>query len=480
MSNYQSILRTANYIAGSWHETGTGETLTVVDKFTQQTIAELPMASEAQMEQAIQAAEAGFNVIRSWSAGKRAEHLTRLRDLLAKHQDAFVDLIVAEAGKPLGYSQAEIARCLSTLNIAIEEATRMTGEVVAMDFAGGTGKRAHTNRVPVGPVACISPFNFPLNLALHKIAPALACGCSVVLKPAPQSPLTCLAFAQLIEDAGYPAGVASILVCDIPEAQKMVTDPRFKLLSFTGSPQVGWYLKTIAGEKKVALELGGNASVIVDESADVAKAAKLTATGAYLYAGQICISTQRVYVHEKVYSEFRDKLLVAMEQLKSGDPTSSEVINGPIIDAGHLERISSWVEEAKAAGAEVLAGGEVSNAQGNVYAPTLLTNTTTAMKVVSEEVFGPVAIIEPIADFKEGIKRTNDSKFGLQAGIFTNRIDHMKLAHDELDVGGVIVNNVPGFRIDNMPYGGVKASGLGREGVRYAIDDMTEIRLLVY
>jgi len=480
MSAYENILKSANYINNEWLTDGTGSTLKVVDKFTQETMAEIPLATEAQMEQAIVSAEHSFKSFRKWSAGKKAEYLVKLKDALEAKKEEFAHLIVAEAGKPIGYARAEVARCLVTLETAAREAMTFSGEMVPLDYGAGTGKTAFTKRFPIGPIACISPFNFPLNLALHKIAPALACGCTIVLKPAPQSPLTCLAFAALCEEVGYPAGVINILVCDIPVAEKMVVDPRLKMLSFTGSPQVGWYLKNIAGQKKVALELGGNAAVIVDETSDLKEAATKTANGAFLYAGQICISTQRIYVHEKVYADFKNNLVEAINQLHAGNPEDEKVTVGPIIDKGHFDRINDWVNEAKADGAEILTGGKVAHEDGNVYAPTLLTNTSKGMKVVDEEVFGPVAILEKVASFEEAIERTNDSQFGLQAGVFTNRVDHMKMAHEELEVGGIIINNVPGFRLDSMPYGGVKASGLGREGIRYAMEEMTEPRLMVY
>ena len=363
---------------------------------------------------------------------------------------------------------------------AATETVRFGGEVVPIDFGAGTGKTAYTKRFPVGPVLCITPFNFPLNLALHKIGPALAAGCSVILKPPPQAPLTALAFAKLVEEAGYPGGVLNVLVCDIPEAEIMVKDDRIKMISFTGSDKVGWHLKNICGRKKIALELGGNASVIVDDSADVDTAAKSIASGAFLYAGQICISTQRILVHNLVYEKFMDSLLGYVKLIKVGDPMEAGVTVGPVIDKENLVRIKEWVDEAIEKGAKVLIGGEVLREKNNLYKPTLVTDTEKEMKIVSREVFGPVATIEKIETFQEGVNKANDSDYGLQTGIFTNDLDHMKEAHENLEVGGVIINNVPGFRIDNMPYGGVKSSGFGREGIRYVMEEMTEPRLIVY
>jgi glyceraldehyde-3-phosphate dehydrogenase (NADP+) len=477
---FADILQTHNYIGGQWLAQGTGETLAVRHKYSQALMAEVPMATEGQMEQAIKAAQAGFQVLRRWSAGARADHLYALRDRLATEKEWFAQLITAEAGKPIDYARGEIDRCLFTLGEAAAEALRFAGEALNVDFAAGTGHTALTRRFPIGPIAAISPFNFPLNLALHKLAPALAVGNSLVMKPSPYAPLTLLAFTRLIEEVGYPAGAVNVLVCDISVAEKMVRDERIHMLSFTGSPKVGWHLKSIAGRKRVTLELGGNAAVIVDHPVDLDQTAEIVAKGAYLYAGQICISTQRIYVLDEVWEAFIPKLIAAINALATGDPAEARISNGPIIDEQHFSRISKWVEEARKAGAKVLTGGEVISQAQRLYAPTLLTDTRRDMKVVCEEAFGPVAIVERVADFQAAVHAVNDSEYGLQAGVFTNRFDHMKQAHEELEVGGVMINQIPGFRVDTMPYGGVKGSGFGREGIRYAMEDMTEPRLLVY
>lgn len=470
-----------NYINGAFQDTGSDKTLTVYHKFNGSVIAEVPYATEAQMEAAIQGSVKGFHSLASWSAGSRSDLLARIREGLLARREEFVDMIIAEAGKPRSYAETEIDRCAVTLLTAVEEAKRFDGEMINIDFLNGQGKTAFTRRFPIGPIAAISPFNFPLNLALHKIAPAIAAGCSLVLKPSPQSPLVTLMFAEVCHEAGMPEGGLNVLVADIPEAEKMVRDERMKMLSFTGSPQIGWHLKNIVGKKKVALELGGNAAVLVDDTAkDIHRIAKLTAFGSFLYAGQICISTQRIFVHEGIWDTFLPELIEATKATPAGDPNDAANTVGPIIDNGHLKRIASWVQEAVDAGAQVLAGGEILNNDQNLYAPTLLTNTSKGMKVNDEEIFGPVAIVEKVKDFKEGINRINDSKFGLQAGVFTNSLDHMKHAFEHLEVGGVMMNNIPGFRIDNMPYGGVKDSGYGREGIRYAMEEMTEPRLLVF
>ncbi|MCB0480063.1 MAG: aldehyde dehydrogenase family protein [Flavobacteriales bacterium] len=480
-SSFDKIVSTSNYINGKWHSKGNGKNLQVIDKYTQEEIAQVPFCSTDQMEEAIQSSVMAFKELKNWSAGQRSEALEKIRIALVENQEAFAQLIAAEAGKPIGYARNEMARCVDTLKTAVSETLRFDGEMVPMDYNNGAGKVAFTRRFPIGPIAAISPFNFPLNLALHKIAPAIACGCTIVLKPAPQTPLVALAFAKLVDDLNcLPKGALSVLVADIPEAEKLVTDPRMAMLSFTGSPQIGWHLKNIIGKKKVALELGGNASVIIDESADLPLAAKLTAIGAFLYAGQICISTQRILVHQNVFNAFKVLLIKEVEALKVGDPRDEKVMIGPIIQPVHVKRISDWVSEAVAAGAEILTGGKVINEQNGLYAPTLLTNTKKGMKVCDLEAFGPIATLESFGTFQDAIDQTNDSTFGLQAGVFTNQFDQVKKAHQELEVGGVMINNIPGFRIDSMPYGGVKDSGLGREGIKYTMEEMTEPRLLVY
>jgi acyl-CoA reductase-like NAD-dependent aldehyde dehydrogenase len=479
MGDFTRILKSGNYIAGGWKTEGAGRHV-VRDKYTGAVLVELPLASAEQMEAAITSAVAAKRDFQGWSAGKRAAQLGKVLALLEARREDFVDLIVREAGKPLSYARNEVERGMGTLRIAVGEATRFGGEYVPMDFGVGEGKTAVARRFPVGVVAGITPFNFPLNLVLHKVAPALAVGCPIIVKPAPQAPATALALAGLMAEAGYPAGFFQALVCENAVAERLVKDERIAMLSFTGSDTVGWHLKNIAGKKKVALELGGNAAVVVDESVDVARAAALTCTGSFTYAGQTCISVQRIYVVEAVRQAFEAELLKNIMQVKSGNPQEEGVLNGPIIDQVHLERIDAWVKEAVAAGARVLAGGNIMDAQHHIFAPTLLTGTHPGMKVWSEEVFGPVKVLESVASFEEGLERVNESRFGLQAGVFTNRVDRMKLAHERLEVGGIVIGGMPGFRMDNMPYGGIKDSGLGREGVRYAMEDMTEGRLLVF
>jgi glyceraldehyde-3-phosphate dehydrogenase (NADP+) len=478
--NLTSLLTPANHINGSWSFEGDCTFTTVVDKYHGTELARIPNATEAQMEEAIAAAYASREALRKLSAGERSAKLEALASLIAKHEEELAMLIVKEGGKPLGYTKAEIARCVTTVRTAAAETLRFTGESVALDYGAGAGKTAFTKRFPIGVIAAITPFNFPLNLVLHKVAPAMAVGCPVVLKPAPQAPLSAIALGKLMEEIGWPTGAFSVLMCDVPVAEKLVKDDRVAMLSFTGSDKVGWHLKAICGKKKVALELGGNASVIIDEGVDLAAAAKTVAIGANIYAGQTCISTQRIYVVNSVFAEFRDLLVKEYAALKAGDPSDASVTVGPIIDKGHFERISSWVDEAMKAGAQLLSGGQAVDAARNVYAPTLLSGTDPGMRVSCAEVFGPVAILEPVNDFNEAIAKVNDSTYGLQAGVYTNNFAHVKQAHEELEVGGVIINNVPGFRVDSMPYGGIKDSGLGREGVKYAMEEMSEPRLIVY
>ncbi|MEM7656151.1 MAG: aldehyde dehydrogenase family protein [Bacteroidota bacterium] len=474
------LLSDQHFLNGTWQTGRSSTTLQIQDAYSGELLADILTLSAEQMEAAIQASVEGFQALKSWSAQRKSQALEQLANLLEAQAEAFAQLIAAEAGKPIWYARGEIKRCLLTLRTAAAEALRFGGEVVPLDFAAGEGRQAFTRRFPIGPIAAISPFNFPLNLALHKIAPALAVGCSILLKPSPYAPLSALAFARLVEQTDLPAGAVQVVLADIPEAELMVRDERLKMLSFTGSPGVGWKLKSLAGKKRVCLELGGNAAVYVDESADLATAAKRIALGAYLYAGQICISTQRIYVHEAVRADFQELLLAEIQQLPVGDPADDSVRIGPLIAAVHLKRVQNWVVEAMEEGASCLLGGKVLDEPHLLYAPTLLTDTRPEMNVVAEEVFGPVAILESVPSFEAGLAAINDSRFGLQAGIFTHRLAHLRQAHEQLEVGAVLMNEIPGFRVDSMPYGGAKDSGFGREGICYAMEEMTEPRLLVY
>jgi glyceraldehyde-3-phosphate dehydrogenase (NADP+) len=476
----KSLILNGSYINGELYYESTNDHLEVVDKYSKAQLASIPFIDSQGMNKALESADTAFESLSKMSSGERAEKLFKLKELLDKKKKDFAELISAEAGKPITYAIAEVERCLTTISLAAEEARRFCGETIAVDYGAGTGKTAYTKPFPIGVIACISPFNFPLNLALHKIAPALAVGNSVVLKPSPYAPLSALAMAKLIDKAGFPKGSVNVVICEVPLAEKLIKDERVKMISFTGSPAIGWHLKSISGKKKIILELGGNAAVIIDRTADLDLAAKKVAVGAYLYAGQICISTQRIYVDNSVYVDFKKKLVSEIAKLEIGDPRLEKTQVGPLIDKVHLQRVNAWVKEAITEGATVLTGGKILDDNSNIFAPTLLENTNKEMKVCKNEVFGPVAILEKVQFFDEAIQKVNDSNFGLQAGLFTNQIDQMKYAFDHLEVGGLMINNIPGFRVDSMPYGGVKDSGLGREGLKYAMKDMTESRLLVF
>ncbi|MDI6796455.1 MAG: aldehyde dehydrogenase family protein [Desulfatibacillaceae bacterium] len=475
-----SLFEQANFVAGAWRHEGGGEHLAVCDKYSGKQLAQIPLATQSLAQEAVDEAAAACASFKTWSAGKRAQHLGLFLRELENSGQTLAELICAEAGKPIDFARAEVARSLENLENARVLASRYTGELVGVDFGHSQGKTAYTLRVPVGVVLAMTPFNFPLNLALHKIGPALAVGCPVIVKPSPHAPLTALALAGLAHRAGYPKGFVQALCCDNALAQKLAADPAIAMLSFTGSAAVGWHLKNGCGKKKVTLELGGNAAAVVDETADLEKAARRLALGAHIYAGQICISTQRVYAVGAVFDKLVEKILEYTKELVVGDPAKEGVQVGPLIDAASCQRVAAWVNEAIAGGAKALCGARVIDEEKNLYAPTWLTNTRKDDKVACNEVFGPVAIVERAADFKSALAAANDSVYGLQAGVFTNSLERMKLAHQTLDVGAVIINNAPGFRVDSMPYGGVKDSGFGREGALYAMEEMTHPRLMVF
>lgn len=476
----RDVLQAKSFINNEWVGHSTTNILVVKNKFDQSPLATVSYADPSEVQFAIANSVQAFQSYSKISAAERRDYLLKIREGLFQERDKFINLIVSEGGKPVNYATQEVERSLLILQSAADEAIRVGGEVVPMDFGLGKGKSAYTKNYPIGPILAISPFNFPLNLAMHKIAPALAVGCPVILKPSPYTPLTALALASLCKRVGLPAGVLNVVVCQNEEASLMLKDERLKMLSFTGSAEVGWKLKSEAGKKKVVLELGGNAAVIVDRTANLDEAAKAIAMGAYNYAGQVCISVQRIYVDAGVFDEFIEKLKTEVGLLKIGNPAEEGVVVGPMIDRVHIDRIDSWIQEAKTKGAQVIFGGSVLDLEHSLYSPTLLTNTTADMKIVAEEAFGPVAVIEKVQYFDEVIREINRSRYGLQAGLFTNQLSQMKYAHENLEVGALIINGVPGFRIDTMPYGGVKDSGFGREGVKYAMAEMLEARLLVY
>jgi acyl-CoA reductase-like NAD-dependent aldehyde dehydrogenase len=434
-------------------------------------------ATAEQYEAAVAAAVAAFETTRKLPAYERSAALRKIAEGIAARREEIGRLITAESGKPIRDALTEVDRGVLTFRIAAEEAERIGGEVIPLDLnPASRGRIGVTRRFPIGPVAAISPFNFPLNLAAHKLAPAIASGAPVVLKPPSRAPLTMLTVAEVIAEAGLPEGAVSIMPMTRELGDRMVTDERFALFTFTGSPAVGWKMKERAGKKKVVLELGGNAGVIVDRSADIDWAVRRCVVGAFSYSGQVCISVQRLFVHEAVWADFMGRLVEVARALRIGDPLDPETDIGPMIDAAAVERTGRWVTEAVAAGARVLLGGKAS---GTVFPPTILTDVPTKASICREEAFAPVVVALPFNDFAQAVRGVNDSRFGLQAGVFTNDLAQSWAAFGDLEVGGVIINDVPTYRIDHMPYGGVKDSGQGREGVRYAIEDMTEIRIMV-
>lgn len=433
------------------------------------------------VEAAIQASVRAFETTRKLPAYERQRILAAVARAINEQREEFARTIALEAGKPIKTARAEVERAIFTFSVAAEESTRIYGEWLPLDLQASTkGRWAIVRRFPVGPVASISPFNFPLNLVAHKWAPAIAAGCTIVHKPASQTPLGSLQLAKLVQDAGWPAGGLNVLPLSGREAEKLVTDDRLKKLTFTGSPEVGWELKKKAGKKRVTLELGGNAGVIIHSDADLEFAAERCVAGGFSYAGQSCISVQRILVQRGVYDKFLGAFIPRVEKLKVGDPRDESTDVGPMISEGDARRVGEWVDEAVAGGAKALCGGKRRGApHSSLFEPTVLAETRPEMRVNCLEVFAPVVTVQPYDDFAAAVKQVNDSRYGLQAGVFTRDVKLVFTAYEELEVGGVVVGDVPTFRIDHMPYGGVKDSGMGREGLRYAIEEMTERKLLV-
>ncbi len=434
--------------------------------------------TEADLDQAIAAATAGFARMRALPRHARRDLLVRIADLLTRDRQSLGEELARSCGKPITQALGEVDRAVLTFSFAADEARRFGGEVVPLDVdprtAGYTGL---VHRFPVGPISAISPFNFPLNLLAHKVAPAIAVGSALVVKPPPQCPQLAFRLGRILAEAGLPAGAYNVLHLPVPVAERLASDPRFAMLTFTGSPTVGWHLKNVAGKKKVCLELGGNAAAIVHEDAgDLDWVAQRLALGAFAYAGQVCIKVQRLLIHQPVFEAFVRKFVDATAALACGDPLDPKTVVGPMIDSAAATRVETWTEEAIKAGAKVLLP---SRRSGNVLTPGILTNVPRDAKLSCKEVFGPVSIVEPYRDWSDALSKVNDSDFGLQAGVFTHDITRIWAAFNSLEVGGVIVNDFPTLRVDNFPYGGVKDSGFGREGVRYAMDEMSEPRMLV-
>jgi acyl-CoA reductase-like NAD-dependent aldehyde dehydrogenase len=469
MLNYQ-IYQAGTFIT-------TSSILEISNPFTGKVFAQTFLAGKKELEKAIEKAEAVTDELKNLSSYKRYEILMEISSKIKDKREQLGHILCLESGKPIRYALAEIDRAAQTFLVAAEESKRLPKEYISLDWTiAGEGKEGLIKYFPIGLIAGISPFNFPLNLAVHKIAPAIASGCPIILKPASSTPLSTLELAKIIDKTSLPKGAVSILPMDRKTGNQLVTDERFKLLSFTGSPAVGWEMKRSAGKKKTVLELGGNAAVIITQSADLKKAMDKCVTAGFAYSGQICIHAQRFYVHKEIFEKFISAFISSAKKLKQGDPTDKTTEISNMIDEENAKRVENWINESVNQGAQIVLGGK---RNGSYVEPTVLTNTASSMKVCAEEIFGPVVTIEKFDTLEEAVHLVNDSKFGLQAGIFTNNAAEIEYSFNTIEAGGIIVNDVPTLRLDHMPYGGTKDSGQGREGVKYAILDMIEARILV-
>ncbi|WP_370137807.1 aldehyde dehydrogenase family protein [Alteromonas sp.] len=463
------------YLASEPHYANTD--LDVTNKYTGEVATKVAMADADTIDNAIAAAEEAQPAMAAMAPFERQAVLEHCVKRFTERADELAQALCIEAGKPIKDAKGEVSRLIDTFKIAAEESVRINGEVVNLEIsARAKGYQGMTKKVPIGPCSFISPFNFPLNLAAHKVAPAIAAGCTFVLKPASRTPIGALIIGEVLAETDLPKGAFSILPCSRDGADLFTTDERLKLLSFTGSPDVGWALKAKAGKKPVVLELGGNAACVVDEDADIEDAIDRVIVGAYYQSGQSCISVQRLLVHSKIYDEFKSRYVEKVKALVSGDPSNEDTFIGPMISEGEAERLHGWIEEAKEKGATILCGG---TRDGAMLEATVMENVPKDCDASAEEAFGPLSILVPFDDYDEALEEVNNSRYGLQAGVFTRDIYKAHKAWDVLDVGGVVIGDVPSWRVDNMPYGGVKDSGLGREGIRYAIEDMSETRLMV-
>jgi acyl-CoA reductase-like NAD-dependent aldehyde dehydrogenase len=462
------------YLAGSPEHSS--DVLAVTDKYTDVVVTHVSLADRDAIERAIGASQNAARAMARFPAHARREVLAHCAVRFDERSDELAEALCIEAGKPIRDSRGEVARLIDTFRVASEEAGRTYGEVLPMDLSPRAVTYAGMwKRVPVGPCSFITPFNFPLNLVAHKVAPAIAAGCPFVLKPSSLTPIGALIVGEVLAETDLPEGAFSILPCRLADAGPFSTDERLKLLSFTGSPKVGWQLKRDAGKKRVLLELGGNAAVVVDRDADLDDVVERIRIGAFYQSGQSCISVQRIVIHESIYDALKARLVEDARGLQMGNPQEESTFVGPIISHKEAERIEKWVQSAVSAGATLLCGG---GRDGKMVEPTLLESVPRDALIYEAEVFGPVATLEPFTDFDEAIRIVNDSRYGLQAGLFVRDITKIQKAWDELEVGGVIIGDVPSWRVDHMPYGGVKDSGIGREGVRFTMEELTEIRLL--
>jgi len=475
-SRSEMVLDYPLYVAGKACETG--KWLEVEDKFSGQTFARVALANSVVLEQAMSAAVQAEAAMAALKPFQKQQILLHCVQRFQQLRGELTDILVQEGGKPRLAAAAEVERLINTFQLAADAVTQLDeGRMIPLAVTpAAAAYRGMVKHMPIGAVSLISPFNFPLNLTAHKIAPAIAAGCPFVLKPASLTPLSALKIAQILAETDLPKGAFSILPCERQDADVLVTDERFKLLSFTGSDIVGWDMKARAGRKKVTLELGGNAAVMIEPDTEISDVLidRLIAA-AYGHAGQVCISVQRILVHTDIYSEVKKKLVAKLKKIQAADPNLTTTLVGPMIKASEALRLKQWVDQAEQQGAKILAGGKL---QGVLFDPTLLEKVDPSLDVYQNEVFGPVAILEKYKKFEQGIARINASRFGLQAGVYTQSLEKMLYAWDHLQVGGVIINDVPTFRVDNMPYGGVKDSGLGREGIQSAIRDMQEERVL--
>lgn len=463
-------------VGGRW-ENPPGR-LPVTNPFTGETLCDVPLGDTATIESALAAAHAAFPTVRDLPGHRRAEILERVVAGIEQRRTEFADTIVAESGKPITFAEAEVTRAIMTFRAAADEARRPHGELLGLDgWPTGAGHFGLVRRFPLGVISAITPFNFPLNLVAHKVAPCLATGNTTVLKPALKTPLTALLLAEVLAAAEIPAGQINVITCPDADASALVTDDRVKYITFTGSQTVGWMLKERSGKRRITLELGGNAGCIIHSDADITAAVPLVATGAFGQAGQSCISVQRVYVHESLYDRFRDALVAwAKDRIQTGDPRDRATVVGPMITRQALEKVTARIAEAQAAGGRVIHGG---NVIGQCLEATILEDVPESALLCADEAFAPIVTLHRYHDFDEALARVNDSRFGLQAGIFTRDLQLAMKAFHTLEVGGVLINQVPTFRVETMPYGGVKESGLGREGLRYAMEEMTEPRSMI-